>query len=89
MCTSSFVKKIAACVCGLMVLNPAGDQEKSSVAYCSMTNHNFANIGHKNMNDHFNAKRLLYYNKIIIYVEQMKIMGIFVFEKTFHPAARK
>ena len=31
--------------------NPAGDQEKSSVAYCSNKNHNFANIGHKNMND--------------------------------------
>ena len=29
---------------------------------------------------HFNAKRLLYYNKIIISVEQMKIMQIFVFE---------
>ena len=32
------------------------------------------------MMHHFNAKRLLYYNKIIIYVEQMKIMRIFVFE---------
>ena len=28
-----------------------GDQEKSSVAYCSNKHHNFANIGHKNMND--------------------------------------
>ena len=46
----------------------------------------------------FNAKRLLYYNKIIIYVEQMKIMRIFVFEielnkiknkHPFHPAAKK
>ena len=46
----------------------------------------------------FNAKRLLYYNKIIIYVEQMKIMWIFVFEielkkiknkHPFHPAAKK
>ena len=34
-----------------IVLNPACDQEKSSVAYCSNKNHNFANIGHKNMND--------------------------------------
>ena len=33
------------------MFNPAGDQEKSSVAYCSNKNHNFANIGHKNMND--------------------------------------
>ena len=50
------------------------------------------------MMHHFNAKRLLYYNKIIIYVEQMKIMRIFVFEielknkknkHPFHPAARK
>ena len=32
------------------------------------------------MMHHFNAKRLLYYNKIIISVEQMKIMRIFVFE---------
>ena len=39
------------------VVNPAGDQETSSVAYCSNKNHNFANIGHTNMND---AKRLLY-----------------------------
>ena len=31
--------------------NPAGDQEKSSVAYCSNKNHIFAKIGHKNMND--------------------------------------
>ena len=47
---------------------------------------------------HFNAKRLLYYNKIIIYVKQMKIMKIFVFEielkklknkNPFHPAAKK
>ena len=29
---------------------------------------------------YFNAKRLLYYNKIIISVEQMKNMRIFVFE---------
>ena len=34
-----------------MSINPAGDQEKSSVAYCTNKNHNFANIGHKNMND--------------------------------------
>ena len=33
------------------VFNPAGDQEKYSVAHCSNKNHNFANIGHKNMND--------------------------------------
>ena len=65
-----------------IALNPACDQEKSSVAYCSKKNHNFANIGHKNMNEwiNLNAKRLLYYNKIIIPVEQMKIMRIFVFE---------
>jgi len=50
------------------------------------------------MMHHFNAKRLLYYNKIIISVEQMKIMGIFVYEievkkiknkHPFHPAAKK
>ena len=50
------------------------------------------------MMHHFNAKRLLYYNKIIVYVEQMKIMRIFVFEielkkiknkHPFHPAAKK
>ena len=29
---------------------------------------------------HFNANRMLYYNKIMISVEQMKIMGIFVFD---------
>ena len=29
---------------------------------------------------HFNTKRMRYYNKIIIYVEQTKIMGIFVFD---------
>ena len=47
------------------------------------------------MMHNFNAKRMFYYNKIIIYVEQMKIMGIIVFElkkikniQTFHPAAR-
>ena len=39
------------CILETQVLNPAGDQEKSSVAYCSNKNHNFANIGHKNMND--------------------------------------
>ena len=33
------------------VVNPRGDHEKSSVAYCSYKNHNFANIGHKNTND--------------------------------------
>ena len=33
------------------LIKPAGDQEKSSMAYCSNKNHNFANIGHKNMND--------------------------------------
>ena len=45
---------------------------------------------------HFNTKRLLYYNKIIISIEQIKIMGIFVFEiknnknkHPIHPAARK
>ena len=32
------------------------------------------------MMHHFNANRLLYYNKMIISVEQMKIMRIFVFE---------
>ena len=32
------------------------------------------------MMHNFNAKRMLYYNKIIISVEQMKIMGICVFE---------
>ena len=51
--------------------NPRGDQEQFSVAYCSYKSHNFANIGHKNIN--FNAKR--------ISVEQTKIMVIFVFEK--------
>ena len=35
----------------IFLFNPAGDQEKSSVAYCSKKNHNFANTGHKNMND--------------------------------------
>jgi len=42
------------------------------------------------MND-FNAKRMLYYIKIIISVEQTNIMGIFVFEiekKTFQNVAR-
>ena len=61
-------------------INPRGDQEKSSVAYYSYKNHNFANIGYKNMNDNFNAKIMLYYNKIITSVEQTKIMGIFLFE---------
>ena len=32
-------------------INPRGDQEKSSVAYSSYTNQNFANIGYKNMNE--------------------------------------
>ena len=37
---------------GTNISNPAGDQEKSSryIPYCSYKNHNFANIGHKNMN---------------------------------------
>ena len=29
---------------------------------------------------HFNAKRMLYYNKIVMYIQQMKTMGIFLFE---------
>jgi len=41
---------------------------------------------------HFNAKRMHYYNEIIIYVEQTKIMGVLPSEielkKPFHPAAR-
>ena len=49
------------------------------------------------MMPNINAKRMLCYNKIIISVEQMKIMGIFVSEieltniknkQTFHPAAK-
>ena len=32
------------------------------------------------MMHHFNGKRMLYYNKIIISVEQRKIMGLVVFE---------
>ena len=32
-------------------INPSGDQETSYVAYCSYKNHNFANIGYKNMNE--------------------------------------
>ena len=35
----------------LLALNPAGDQEKSSVAYYFYKNQNFANIGNKSMND--------------------------------------
>ena len=58
-CCLIFVQMLACCLPGQRVSVcfsaerhwSAGDQEKSSVAYCSKKNHNFANIGHKNMND--------------------------------------
>ena len=45
-----FVYNVFAVTC-THIVNPAGYQEKSSVAYCFYKNHNFTNIGHKNMND--------------------------------------
>ena len=45
----SWQHKVAA-VLGESRVNPRGDPEKSSVAYCSYKNHNYANIGNKNMN---------------------------------------
>ena len=37
--------------CSVILCNPRSDLEISSVVYCSYKNHNFANIGHKNMNN--------------------------------------
>ena len=33
------------------LVNPTDNHEKSSVAYCSSKNHNFAEIFHTNLND--------------------------------------
>ena len=60
----------------VFLFNPRGDQEKSSVPIKKIITSLIFVITIWIMH-HFNAKRMLCYNKII---EQTKVMGIFVFE---------
>ena len=51
MSSESIFRMNSYCWNNCILFISSGDQEKSSLEYCSYKNHNFANIDHKNMND--------------------------------------